>query len=67
MFHVLIELTVSTKLLNVSNIQKRKHYGKEADDTFYFILKNTSAASNYKKCGCSYTLPEINAKLAVFF
>lgn len=24
MFHVLIELTVSTKLLNVSNIQKEK-------------------------------------------
>lgn len=47
--------------------KKRKHYAKEADHTFYFILKNTSAASNYKKCSCSYTLPEINAKLAVFF
>lgn len=42
------------------------HYGREADDIFYFNLKKTSAASYYKKCTCSYILPEIKAKFAGF-
>lgn len=40
--------------------------GKEADDIFYFHLKNTSAASNHKKCSCSYTLPEIKLNVSGF-
>lgn len=42
--------------------------GKEADDIFYFHLKNTSAASNHKKCSCSncYKLPEIKLNVSGF-
>lgn len=54
------------KTLKCFKYTKRKHLGKEADDIFYFHLKNTSAASNHKKCSCSYTLPEIKLNVSGF-
>lgn len=54
------------KTLKCFKYTKRKHLGKEADDIFYFHLKNTSAASNHKKCSCSYKLPEIKLNVSGF-